>query len=148
MSGFKPQRKIYKLKFTDEEYEGLEVLTSSASMGAILEIQGLAAKMGDKPTAQESLEISSRMMNIFAKSVIQWNLLDEDDNLVPTTVEGLASQDPQFVMSMIAAWTEAVAGVSAPLERGSTSGETFQGASQELASLSQSRVNYTEPSSY
>lgn len=138
MAGYTPQRKLYRLKFADEQYEGLEVLASSASMGSILEIQRLAGKMGEKPTPEESAEISSRMMNIFGKALRSWNLLDEDDQPVPATTEGLLTQDPDFVMAMVAAWTEAVAGVSAPLDGGSGSGETSQEASLGLGSSSQS----------
>lgn len=138
MAGYTPQRKLYKLKFADEEYEGLEVLASSASMGSILEIQRLASKMSEKPTPEESAEVSSRMMNIFGQALKSWNLLDEDDQPVPANTEGLLTQDPDFVMAMVAAWTEAVAGVSAPLASGSGSGETSQEASLLLGSSSQS----------
>lgn len=138
MAGYKPQRKLYKLKFADEEYEGLEVLASSASLGTMLEIQELSDKLGERLDAATAVELNRRMIAIFCGAVKSWNLVDDDGEPMPVSVDSMSAQDPNFVMALLQSWTTAVAGVSVPLDGGSPSGGTSLEASLPMAPLSPS----------
>lgn len=126
MAGYKRAGKTFVLKFDDEEYAGLEVEVGSASLGTMLNLQRLSEKLGE---GGSNADIINEMMDVFAGRLLSWNLVDDQDQPVPTTVEGLSTQDMPFVMALIAAWTQAIAGVSAPLAGSSPSGGTSLEAS-------------------
>lgn len=134
MAGYKRPQRTYILTFDDPEFEGLEVEMKSAPLGVVLQLQSLADKGSDADAVRQ-------MLKIFASRLKSWNLLDDDDKPVPASAKGLETQDIQFLMGLIRAWVAAIAGVSAPLDGGSPSGETSPEASQALASLSKSRAN-------
>lgn len=137
--GFKPKNKLYNLKFLDPDYEGLEVLMRPIPTGKLLEIQSLhaatqaAAKAGTTVAEDEGIR---EVVKALAESMVSWNLEDEFDQPVPATFDGLLSQDYETVMAVLNAWTEAVAGVAAPLEQGSTSGVNALEASIPMETLS------------
>lgn len=140
--GFKPPRKLYKLKFADEEMNGLEVTMRSVSMGKILELQELSVTVGDDPQAKEVAAQFRTMMTIFADALVEWNVEDDDEQAVPADFGGVLTQDPGFVMAVIQAWIQAISGVDAPLPAGSNSGATFPEASLPMEPLSPSPENY------
>jgi hypothetical protein len=115
---FKRRRKVYKLDFEGTEYEGLEAKVRGLTTGEYLEIVSLSAPgtEGDKET--------EAMLRMFAAHLQSWNLTDEDDEPVPTTYEGITTND--FVMNMfiINAWTNAIASVPEATEKKSPSGES------------------------
>jgi hypothetical protein len=151
--GYKPQKKVFKLKFADPEYEGLEVMAKSVSTGTLLEFQALAteARQSTPGLTSESsreeiaeaiaasngnsdgVEKFSLLVDKFAGVLISWNVEEEVelpdggtvDVPVPANRDGLLAQDPDFVMAIIMAWTDAVSGVNSPLPNASPSGETF-----------------------
>lgn len=131
MAGYKRPQKTYKLQFSDEEYAGLEVEMGGASLGVIMNLQHLSEQLNGQDGSNAALV--RQMMEIFSSRLLSWNLVDGNDQPVPTTVDGLATQDMAFVMSLIAAWTQAVAGVSPPLADGSRSGEPSLEASLTMA---------------
>lgn len=115
---YKRKRKIYNLDFTGTEYEGLEVKVRGLTTGEYLEIVSLSAPSteGDKET--------EGMLRMFATHLVHWNLVDEvTGEPVPTTYEGVISND--FVMNMyvINAWTQALASVPEATEKKSVTGE-------------------------
>ena len=138
MAGYKRTTKKYKLQFSDEEYEGLEVTMGGASLGLIMDLQRLSERLGEN---QDNAAAVEQMMEIFCSKLLDWNLVDDDDQPVPITVAGLRTQDMAFVMTLIAAWTQAVAGVNAPLAVGSPSGEPSLEASLTMEPLSPSLVS-------
>lgn len=114
---YKRKRKVYNLDFEGTEYEGLEVKVRGLTTGEYLEIVSLSAPgtEGDRET--------EGMLRMFSNHLVSWNLLDEDTNLpVPTTYEGVTSND--FVMNMyiINAWTDAIATVPERTEKKSLPG--------------------------
>jgi hypothetical protein len=127
--GFRPEKKVFRLKFEDSELEGLEVMAGGTTTGEMLDLQD--AEKGQVAFAIEML----------GKRLISWNLEEEDGTPVPANADGLRSQDPDFVRAIIAAWTEAIGGVEAPLRAGSDSGETSLAASIPMEPLSQSRAS-------
>jgi hypothetical protein len=115
---FKRKRKVYRLDFEGTEYEGLEVKVRGLTTGEYLELVSLSAPgaEGDKET--------EGMLRMFARHLVSWNLEDEETGeLVPTTYEGVTSND--FVMNMfiINAWTSAIADVPEKTEKKSLVGE-------------------------
>jgi hypothetical protein len=118
--GFKAKKKLYLLRFAaDHDLAGLEVTMSSVSMGALLSLQEMSTRQDeivrDKTQFREMIEV-------FAGAMIGWNLEDDFDRPIPITVDGVLTQDTDFIMSIIVEWTKAISGVSRPLGDGSTSG--------------------------
>lgn len=159
--GYKPQRKVYKLKFADDEYEGLEVLAKSVSLGVLLEFRDLANNAQKKSftipegaTPEEivaaaeaagvdgSAAMSSFLLLVekFAEVLVSWNVEEEgpdgEDIPTPPTLEGLLAQEPIFVMKIVETWVEVVAGVDNPLPQSSSSGETSLEESMVMVPLS------------
>lgn len=115
---FKRKRKVYKLDFTGTEYEGLQVKVRGLTTGEYLDIVSLSA-----PNTEGEQETEA-MLRLFAEHLVSWNLVDEDDEPVPTTFEGVKSND--FVMNsfIINAWTDALASVPAGTEKKSLPGDS------------------------
>lgn len=113
--GYKRPPKIYKLRFVDEEFDGLEVRAKSISTKILMEISSFGDLRGkvDPNTAGPELE---RMFEVFSKSLVSWNLEDDDGNPVPPTVDGILEQDIDFMLEIISAWMEAIAGVPEDLK--------------------------------
>jgi hypothetical protein len=115
---FRRKRKVYNLDFEGTEYEGLQVKVRGLTTGEYLEIVSLSA-----PGTEDSQETEG-MLRMFANHLVSWNLIDDDtDAPVPTTYEGVTSND--FVMNMfiVNAWTEAIASLPEKTEKKLTSGD-------------------------
>ncbi len=128
---FKRKRKVYKLDFSGTEYDGLEVRVRGLTTGEYLEIVSLSAPSGEGDKETEG------MLRMFANHLISWNLEDEESGeLVPTTYEGVKSND--FVMNMyiINAWTDAIASIPEKTEKKSNSGQPVPEASIPMTALS------------
>jgi hypothetical protein len=108
--------KKYRLTFADGDYEGLHMTLRSVT---IRELRDLRADRPDE-TLQETTE---RMAQVIADHLVEWDREDEAGNLLPTTLESLLDEEPDFIQLVVAEWTKAIAGVPAPLESGSPSGE-------------------------
>lgn len=107
-------RKTYKLTFDGApEFEGLEATVRGMSVGQYLEVTNLAE-------SKDVREVD-RLLQRFGESLIEWNVKDEDGNDIPSTYEGVSSCDIDFVMRIIAAWMQAIAGVSKDLGKGLSS---------------------------
>ena len=119
--GYRRQTKTYKLVFRDEEFDGLEVRAKSMPLGVFLDMEA-AAFEADRGSKEKGLE----MMQYFSDVLTSWNVEDEKGNPVPTTVDGLLTQDFDFVQEIIATWKLAMIGVDAPLRQNSPGGEQFQ----------------------
>lgn len=120
--GYKRPKRIFKLKFTDPEMGGLEVRAKSTSLGGFLTIAKLV-DLKDRLTAgDDAIAEVEELFSTFAKCLVSWNLLDDDDSPVPPTKDGLLSQDLDFVLEIIGAWAQAIGGVSTPLAMPSRDG--------------------------
>lgn len=145
MAGYKRKAKVYKLIFEDEEFAGLEVRVKSLPVGDFLDLTDLADVAAGTAGAEQKDKIE-RLFAIFADALLDWNLLDEDDNPVPANLDGVKSQDLDFDLTVIKAWMEAVAGVAAPLVTGSNGGTTTLEASLPMAPLTPSPESSETPS--
>jgi hypothetical protein len=122
MGGYQRTPKVYKLRFEDDEYDGLVVRARSIRLGAFLELSTL---VGVDPTSMRPEDTAKieQLFQAFAGALVDWNLEDEDGTPVPATFEGLASQEADFVLPIVKAWFAAVASVPRPLPAGSSNGQ-------------------------
>lgn len=112
MAGYKRNPKIYKLVFDETtDYPGLEVQARTLSLGQLL----------DARTRDDDEDETKAMVDLFAERLVSWNLLDEDEQPVPATIEGIRDQDDDLILAVINRWQAAMRGVPAPLESGSAS---------------------------
>lgn len=129
--GFKRNPKIYRLKWEDGDYAGLEVSIRSLNMGQLLE-----AKSGKSANGKDGLEGT---VELLADRILDWNLEDEETGeAVPATLDAMKSEDDDLILDIINRWMEAVSGVPAPLDATSPSGEISQVASIPTEPLSES----------
>lgn len=128
--GYRPQRKILKLRFEDyPEYEGLVVRARSLNVGTFMRLNALSVraasvlKRGIENVEGEDLAAIDELFQVFATSLVDWNLEDEDTGEpVPATFDGVKSQDLDFIFPIINAWFTAMAQVSSPLGQRSSNG--------------------------
>jgi hypothetical protein len=120
--GYVPKRTLYKLDFSQTEHAGLEVTTKSASMAALLDILGLADSVETAGVKNADRGQMEQLFGLFDEVLVSWNVETEDGEAVPATKAGLLSQDPEFVMTVIGAWAQAMAKAPPNLPGGSSSG--------------------------
>ena len=120
--GYRPQRRTFRLRFEDEAYEGLIVRARSVSIGSLLGVAGLAS-LDPTQLRPEDLAVLGELSEVFADALLDWNLEDPDSGEpVPATLAGVKAQDTDFILPIIKAWFEGVAGVAGPLGPRSTDG--------------------------
>jgi hypothetical protein len=134
MGGYKRKSKNYVLAFEDPEMDGLEVKVKSLSVGKVREF--LAKSRANEVDVDGTFDD-------FEKALLSWNLLDDDDQPVPTNREGIDGQDVDFIMAIVTAWMETITGVpdADPLGGRSNSGEPSLVASLPMVPLSASQAS-------
>lgn len=150
--GYKHNR-AFRLIFEDPELSELEIHAKSVPSGDFLQIAELVALKDSGDLTREDVANIRKLFGMFAKALVSWNLeddeRDEEGNLtgrdipVPTTLEGLLSQDFDFVMDTIKAWMDAVTDVPDDLGKDSASGVTFPEASLPMDVMSSARLSLT-----
>jgi hypothetical protein len=129
--GYTPKRKTYTLDFKGTDFEGLEVSIRGLNTGQYMDLW-------EAKEEAESGGETGRMMHLLAEQLIAWNIEDDFGRPVPATLDGIKTQDLDLNLAVVNAWTTAMAGVPAPLESSSDSGEQFQEASLPMEPLSAS----------
>ena len=130
MAGYKPKKTVYKLDFSDTELAGLEAAVRAGSIDDLLALQELADH--EELSAAEARQ----MFAGFASLLVSWNVETDDDEPVPVTYEGIASQEPDFIKDIITMFYATVAAAPPPLPPGSPSGGSSPGAPTAAAALS------------
>lgn len=168
MAGYKREKKIYNLRFSDPDMAGLEVKTRSTSLGGMLNIVDLAMRVNVESAEDLDVSVLDKLFGRFAKVLISWNLEDDarecaacsmrwfdfgedacpkcgheewaviESVPVPATKAGLLAQDMEFAMTIVNAWQAAVSNVGADLGKGSTNGANFPEVSIPMELLSKS----------
>ncbi len=135
--GFKKKTTIYELMFADAELEGLEVRAKSVPSGTLLDLMDAASKVDVtvKSFSPGDLLAIKQLLTGFAEALVSWNLEEEDGTPVPPTLESVHAQEITFIMPIVTAWMDAVAGVSSDLGKDSGSGETFPEGSLPMETL-------------
>lgn len=108
--GFVWQGSTYPLQFTDGRAAGLEVHCSAGTVGQLEAIAALDDEAESNPD-----RAMAHITEVFAKSLVSWNLERPVDprnpstgtEPVPATLDGLKSQDHEFVQLVVGAWVEA-----------------------------------------
>ncbi len=140
--GYQQKNKVYKLKFEDPDMDGLEVRMTSMTTGEVLGISkwnGLKEQGLEK--TDEGIEAMETMLQIFSKHLISWNLEEEEEDkllAVPSTYEGVLSQDFDFITKIIDAWMEYVGNIPSPLDKQSKNGKSVLEVSLPMETLSPS----------
>lgn len=165
MGGY--ERSTLKLKFDDEEFDGLIVRMKRLPIGdlfSVMELADVAQGGKDDLSVEESKAALDSVLDFLAPSIISWNL-EENGKPVPTgkgtpahKVEpgccdivvpdngsvtrhpstGLCSVDVDLIFAVIDAWVDAASGVSPPLPKNSNSGGLSPAESETMAALSES----------
>lgn len=77
----------------------------------------------------------SGFLDYFVEHVIrEWNIDDNTGKPIPVSKEGLAQVPIDFLMAVITAWTEAIAGLNGPLGSPSSNGTPLVEASLPMVS--------------
>lgn len=133
--------KIYRLRFEDPDFEGLEVRATAPSLGERLEVSELFS--GDHE-GESVKERNSRVVKIYEammKHFVEWNLENADGSPVACDIYGLLTQDREFVDALAAAWLAVAVTVEPPLSKGSNGGGQFPEELIPMDELSSSLPN-------
>lgn len=111
--GFVHNRKLIRLVF-EGELEGLEVTVRPSSVLVYDEIAELSTQTFTSPPSRENLKALRDLYRRFAAVLVSWNLEEAGEDgaevvPVPATLDGLLSQEPSFVNSVVTAWLDAAA---------------------------------------
>lgn len=141
--GYVREPKTYRLKFADPEMEGLEVRARSLPLGQFMELMTLASSMGDGALSNKDAEQVNTIFRIFSSALVSWNLElpdprgeDYEPIPVPADMDGLYSQDLNFIMQIVRAWMTAIASVDDELGKGLNSSNKSLEASLPMETLS------------
>lgn len=150
MTGYQRKGTVFKLVFEDPEMDGLIVRARNPSMGemfAVMDFQSLAVTGTDgKGVSSQNVTRLKEMFEFFGKFLVEWNLENENGDSVPCDVQGLLSQDPKFVFSIVTAWLGVVGRVTNPLGGRSNGGPPLEVGSIPTETLSASLLNLPERS--
>lgn len=155
--GFRPTPTQYNLTFQGTALDGLHVSIGCCTMGEYnemiragsidapdVEITGLSeAELRKlvkevKEIAVRTMDANDKMIQLLAKYLVSWDLETIAGEAVPTTAEGILSQERTIVSQIMSAWQSAMVTVPPPLKSESTSGGTLEEQSLGLGSISQS----------
>jgi hypothetical protein len=114
---YKRKNRVYTLAWEDGDYNGLEVVVSSISMGELAELLELSQK-SDRGDAKAAMELIDRL----AGKLKSWNIEDDDDQPVPASFDGLKSLDPGEMSEIVTKWVQTMTRVTDELGKGSTNG--------------------------
>lgn len=124
--GYKVKPKQYKLKFRDAEFEGLEVIMGSMTVG---EWDRMIAPASADPA--ERATANDENLALFADRIISWNLEDAKGKPVPVTLKAVKEQDRPFMTALVTAWQLAIVGVDPTSPQESPDGEEKTPVSME-----------------
>jgi len=89
----------------------------------------------------ENIKATRELLSRFAAALVSWNVEDEEGEPVPPTLDSIFAEDLGFVLAVIKAWMDAIAGVSGPLAPSLPAGEPSPEASIPMESLSLSQAS-------
>lgn len=135
------RRPLLRLRFEDDEYEGLVVRCRRPSIGEIFALR-----------TADSIGELEQIINLFIGEyaggdplIIEWNLDDHHGDPVPVTDAGLRSVDIRLLVEISDQLRQAAAGVSPPLPPPSPDGDTSLEASIPMVPLSASQQSTPVP---
>lgn len=129
-------RRTYALRFTDPSWNGFEVRAKGLTIEESVEYEGLIFGGASVLADPERL---TRFYEITSKFLVSWNLLDDNDDPVPTDVDHLRKEEASMIFAIAKAWIGAAVSVPPPLSESSTSGDPSQEEFDLTAALSESQ---------
>lgn len=108
MAGYKRERRVYVMAFADPEFEGLEIKVRSIPIRELKHLMMLDPESEDAKARASAID---QLMCAFAEALESWNMTDENDNPLPTTLEYIESEDVDFIMMCIAQWMKVISRV-------------------------------------
>ena len=124
LMGFEPPRTVLKLLFEAPELDGLEVRMHVPSLGEFERLTGMAGDLteaaADGDLTEEQSKEAVSLYGTLAEYMRSWNVT-RDQAPVPTTLDGLRTQELTFLNTILKSWLTAVGDVDAPLATGSPS---------------------------
>ncbi|WP_405611378.1 hypothetical protein [Streptomyces sp. NBC_01508] len=129
--GYRHKKKRVRVAFEEpHEYAGFEAVLRGKTLGEYLSLLGVGE------VDQSAL---SEQLKEMARSLISWNLKDEDTGEpVSATPDAVYEQDQDLMLALGSAWLDGLAGVSAPLAENSSDGGPSLEASLPMEPLSAS----------
>lgn len=122
MTGYKPRRTLYRLTFEDPDFDGLEVTCKGASIERLMEIAALGDLLEAMDQENPDLQQLRTMFAPFAAVLVSWNVVDDDEQPVPATLDGLLAQEVDFASEIMTGYVRAMTQAPPPLPGASTSG--------------------------
>ena len=140
--GFRPEPTIYNLSFEGTALDGLTVRMSCCTIRENAEMLKASVRNTDNSgvTAQD-LEDNDRILDLFCNHLVSWNLEDLAGQPVPTSREGIDTQERTLVAQLINAWQLAMVSVPNPSKPESSSGATSEEESLGLGNQSKNLGN-------
>lgn len=88
-------REPLKLDFARAKHKGLEVTARAVPLGLLRDAASVTGALG--------------------RSLVSWNVRDDNDRPVPATASGLASRDPELIAAVSGAYLKAVGAIGRPV---------------------------------
>jgi hypothetical protein len=105
--GYRYKSKTYRLLF-EGDFEGLEIVCRSGTVQQFVSISQMDTEDAGANKLKD-MNNFNKLCAAFSASLYSWNVEDEvTGKPVPTTLEGLFSQDVHLVLSIVEAWMDAV----------------------------------------
>jgi hypothetical protein len=140
--GYRPPSQKFKIEYAPgHDLHGLELTVKQGNMGIAMRVAKLSKLRSDKNMSPENIAMIDEAFDAFASILVSWNVEDDDGNPVPATKDGLYSLDFEFLATVMTAWSEKVAGVSAPLPKPSDNGKTLAEGLIPMETLSPSLLS-------
>lgn len=128
--GYKAGVRTIPIRFAeDHQYHGAEARVRSMSFGEYMAATGFDGGEGEDDAAS---------LARFERHLASWNLVDDDEQPIPVTPEGIRSADQGLIRSLQSAWLQAVIRVhdADPLPQSLPSGEPSLVESVPMEALS------------
>lgn len=130
-------RTVYRLVFDDEDHAGMVVRVRRMTLGEALHVS-LDLRWEEGDTLAVKVAKDRETHELFVSHLVDWNLVDEDDRPVPTTLGGLYSLEGDLIGLILTAWQigRTPGAVPAPLDDASTSGGSEESTLADIPSQS------------
>jgi hypothetical protein len=142
--GFRPEPTIYNLSFDGTPLDGLHVRMGCCTLGEY-HFMLRSAFIGGEPDSEgnvklsvETLDANDKVIDLYLKYLISWDLEDMAGQPVPTTRAGIDTQERTMIGMLIGAWQTAMVNVPNPSGSPSSNGVTSEEQSLGLGSISES----------
>lgn len=134
MTGFKRERRTIRLVFDDPDLNGLVVLTRSVPLGVFMDMMKMAQLAEKAMTPADMLVVNDLFVGFAEQALVEWNLLDDNDQPVPPTLAGMQTQDTAFMLEIVMTWLGALGAAPGPLAHASSNGSTSDSQNSGLLS--------------